>query len=194
MPGFGWGDWFAHCALARRLSTKMRFQCAQVCSCLTPVYPNAFPMCPDAVSHDTGRSKCISHVLRCALARRPSAQMRLHVLRCALARHPPIQSRFICVQMRSRLTLVDPNALPVWLDALSLDACRFKYVTYVLRCVLARRPSIHLRSLCAQMRSCSTPVNQNCVLGADEYLLVLVKVYVWQSQPKSSQSGPVPAG
>ena len=38
------------CALARRLSAQMRFRCAQMCSRSTPVDPNAFPMCSDALS------------------------------------------------------------------------------------------------------------------------------------------------
>ena len=64
------------CALARRSSIQMLYRCAQMCSRSTPVCPNAFPMCSHALSLDARRSRCVSHVLRCALARRPSIQMR----------------------------------------------------------------------------------------------------------------------
>ena len=49
---------------------------AQMRSRSTPVDPNAFPMCSDALSLDPRRSKRVSYVLKCALARRPSIQMR----------------------------------------------------------------------------------------------------------------------
>ena len=44
---------------------------------------------------------------------------------------------------------------------LSLDARRSKCVSYMFKCVLARRLSIQMRFLCAQMCSRSTPVNLN---------------------------------
>ena len=40
-----------------------------ICSRSTPVCPNAFPMCSDALSLDARRSKCVAHVLRCVLKR-----------------------------------------------------------------------------------------------------------------------------
>ena len=82
------------CALARRLSTQMRLLCAQMCSRSTPVEPNAFPRCADALSLDACRSKCTPYVFRCALAVRLSTQM-----------------RFQCAQMSSRPTPAYPNAL-----------------------------------------------------------------------------------
>ena len=86
-------------ALARRLSFQMRFQCAQMSSRSTLVDPNDFPKSSDALSLDAGRSKCVSDVLRGALARRLSIQM-----------------RFRCAQISSRSTLVGPNELPKWSD------------------------------------------------------------------------------
>ena len=66
---------------------------------------------------DACRSKCVSYVLRCVLARRSSIQM-----------------RFLCAQMRSRSTPVDPNAFPLCSIMLSLDACRPKGDSYVVKC------------------------------------------------------------
>ena len=83
-----------------------------ICCGSTPVAPNAFPMFSDALSLDARRSKCIPYVLRCALARRLSIQM-----------------HSICAQMRSRSTLVDPNAFPMCSNELSPDACRSKCVS-----------------------------------------------------------------
>ena len=93
----------------------------------TPADPNPFPMCSDALSLDACQSMCVSYVLKCALARRPSIKMR-----CAYA------------QMRFRSTPVDPNAFPMCSDALSLDACRSKCVFGVLKCALARCLSIQM--------------------------------------------------
>ena len=56
-------------------------------------------------------------------------------------------------------TLVDPNAFPMFSNALSLDARRSKCIPYVLRCALARRLSIQMHSLRALMRSCSRLVD-----------------------------------
>ena len=95
------------CALARRLSIQMRVRCVEKRSRSTPAGPNAFPMCSDALSLDTRQSKCISCVVRCALARRPSIQM-----------------HFLCGQMRSRSTPADPNAFHKCSYALSLGARR----------------------------------------------------------------------
>ena len=52
----------------------------------------------------------------------------------------------------------------------SLDACRFKCVSYVLRCLLARRLSTKMRFLCAQMRSRLTPVYPNAFSFGNVYL------------------------
>ena len=91
------------CVLARRLSIQMRFLCAQMSSRSTPVNQNVFLMCSDVFSLDACRPKCLSHVLKCALARRLSTKM-----------------RFLCAQMRSRLTPVYPHAFSfgnVYLDS-----------------------------------------------------------------------------
>ena len=80
-------------ALARRVSVQMPFPYAQMCSHTTPVYPNASPMCSDALSLDACRSKCIAEVFRCDLARRFSIQMRY-------------------AETSSRLTLVLPHEFP----------------------------------------------------------------------------------
>ena len=109
------------CALARRLSIQMHLLCAQRRSRSTPIDPNAFPVCSNVLSLDACRSKCVSNVLKCALARRLSIQM-----------HLP------CARMRSPSTPVDPNAFPVCSDVLSLDACRSKCISYVLRCAFKR--------------------------------------------------------
>ena len=79
----------------------------------------------------------------------------------AVARHLSIQMRFPRSQMRSRSTLVGPNAFPMCSDVLSLDTRRSKFVSYVLTCALARRSSFQMRLLCAQMRSRSTPIDPN---------------------------------
>ena len=72
-------------ALARRLSIQIRFLCAQTCSRSTFVDPNAFSICSNVFSLDASRSKCVSYVPRCVLARPLSTQM------C-----------FLCAQARSR--------------------------------------------------------------------------------------------
>ena len=124
------------CALARRPSINLRFLCAQMRSRSTPVSPNALRICSNALSLDARLSKCVSYVLRFALAQRPSIKM-----------------RFRCAQMRSRSTPAYLNAFPMCSDALSHDACLSKCVSYVLRCALARRPSIQICFQCAQMCS-----------------------------------------
>ena len=75
------------CALARQLSIQMRFRCAQMSSRSTPVQPNEIPKCLNALSLDAGRSKCLSDVIRRALARCLSIQM-----------------PFLCCQMHSSST------------------------------------------------------------------------------------------
>ena len=95
------------CVLARRLSIQML---------------------KNVLSLDACRPKCVSYVLKCALARRLS-----------------IKTRFLYDQMRSRSTPVNPNAFPMCSNVLSLDACKSKCVSYVLKCVLARSLSIQMR-------------------------------------------------
>ena len=80
---------------------------------------------------------------------------------CRLARRLSIQMRVQCVEMRSRSTPTDPNAFPKCSGALSLDVRKSKCVFYMPKCSLARRESIQMRVLCAQMRSRSTPVDPN---------------------------------
>ena len=110
----------------------------------TLVDPNAFPTCPDALSLSACRSKCISHTLRCALARRP-----------------PIRVHAREVQTRSRSALVNPNASPLCLDALSLDERRPKRVSYVSGCALTRRLSIRMRFRYARIRARLSPASPN---------------------------------
>ena len=93
-------------------------------------------MCSDVLSLDARRSICVSYVLR-----------------CALARHPSVQMRCVYAQMRFRSTPVYPNAFPMCSDSLSLNARRSKCVSDVIKCALARRLSIQMHFLCAQMRS-----------------------------------------
>ena len=57
-------------------------------------------------------------------------------LRCALVRRPPIQMRFLCTQMRSRLTPADPNAFPMCSDVLWLDACQSKCDSWIIVLVI----------------------------------------------------------
>ena len=104
-----------------RSDRASRLLCAQMRSHWTPVDQNACSMCSDALSLDARQSKCVSYVLRCALARRL-----------------PIHMRFIYAQMRSRSTPVYPFAFPMCSDVLSLDACLSKCISYVLRCALKR--------------------------------------------------------
>ena len=96
-------------ALDRHLPTQMHFLNIDMRSRSTPGDPNAFLTLSNALSLDARRAKCISGVLKNALARRPSIQM-----------------RFRSVEMSSRSTPVDPNAFPIRANALSLDACRSK--------------------------------------------------------------------
>ena len=53
---------------------------------------------------------------------------------------------------------------------LSLDAHHSKCVFYMLKCALARRPSINMRFLCAQRYSRSTTVNPNAFSFGKVYL------------------------
>ena len=105
-------------ALARRLPIKINFRSVETRSRSTPADPNAFPTRSDAFSLDARRPKCILGMLKYALARCLSIQMRLR-----------------SVETRSRSTLVDPNAFPIFSNALSLDACRSKCL------VLAKCPT-----------------------------------------------------
>ena len=75
-----------------------------MCSRPTLVDRNAFPMCSDALPLDARQTKCIFYMLKCALARRPSIQM-----------------RFLCAQMYSRSTLANLNVFSVCLDVLHFD-------------------------------------------------------------------------
>ena len=112
-------------ALAWRLSIKMPFRYAQTRSRFTLVVPNAFLECWDALLFDACRSKRFSDTRRCALARRLSIQM-----------------LFWYAEMRSGSAPVNQNAFPICSDAFSLDACRPRCISGVLRCALARRLSI----------------------------------------------------
>ena len=86
----------------------------------------------------------------------------------ALARRPPIQMRVLCPQMRFRSTPADASACPMCSDALSLDGCRSTCVSCVLRCALARRLSVQMSFLRAQMRSRLALVDPNaCPVCSD---------------------------
>ena len=116
------------CVFVRRLSIQTRFMHAGVRSRSTHTDPNAFPTCLNALSLNTRRSKHFFRMLKCALARPQSVQMRFLLLKqvlsldayqskrifrmpkCALARPPPIQMRCTCAQVCSRCTPVAPNA------------------------------------------------------------------------------------
>ena len=65
------------------LEVGMHLLYSQMCSRSTPVDPNAFSTCSSVLSLDARRSKCVSHVLKCALARRLSIEMRFLCLKCA---------------------------------------------------------------------------------------------------------------
>ena len=145
--------WWFRCALVRRPPIQMRFLCTQMRSRSTPADPNAFPLCSGALWLDACRSKCDSCVVRCALARRLSIQM-----------------RFLCGQMCFRLALVNPNVFLKCSDVLSLCACRSEFVSYVFRCALARRLSIKMCFLCGQMCFRSTPVYQNAFAMCSDVL------------------------
>ena len=120
--------------------------------------PHASQMCSKSLSLDARRSNCASEMLISEFivhsyllsfdARRSKCLS--YFLRCALARHLSIQMRVLWVRVRSRSTLVYPNALPVWSDALLSDTCRSKCVFYFARCALARRLSIQMRFLYGQ--------------------------------------------
>ena len=71
-----------------------------------------------------------------------------------------------------RSTPADPNAFPVCSKVLSLDDCRFKSVFYVLKRALARRSSIQMCFLYAQMCARSTRVDPNaCPMCPDAFSL-----------------------
>ena len=79
--------------------------------------PHASPICSKAFSLDARRSNCASGLFRFIFviwsnvlsldARRSKCVF--HMLRCALARRPSIQMRFSCAQKCSRSTTVDLN-------------------------------------------------------------------------------------
>ena len=98
--------------------------------------------------------------------------------------------RFRSLDMRSRLTPVDPNAFPIRSYAFSRDARRPKCMLGVLKYALAQRPSIQMHFRNVEMRSVSTPVDPNafpilsyafsldarrpkCILGVLKYALAL---------------------
>ena len=81
--------------------------------------------------------------------------------KCALARRPSIQMRVVCVQMCSRTTLVDRNAFPMCSNALSLGARQSKCVSYMPNGGLARHPSTQRRLQGAQMCSRSALADLN---------------------------------
>ena len=110
------------CTLDRRPSIQMRLQCAQMRSRSTLVDPNAFPMCSDVLSHDVCQSKCVSCLLRCALARRTLIQIHFCVFRCAIARRLSIKMHILYAEMHSRSLLVNRNAFSVRSKVFSLDA------------------------------------------------------------------------
>ena len=107
--GFLWAFDTFKCAPARRLSSQMHFGVAEIRFRSTLVNPNAFLTLSSALALGACQAKCFSGMLKCALAWRPSIQMRLR-----------------SADMRSRSTLDDPNAFPIRSNALSLDACRSK--------------------------------------------------------------------
>ena len=97
------------CAFTRRLPIQLRFPYAQMCFRSTAVNPNAFSMCSSVLSPDICRSKRVFYMLKCALARRSS-----------------IQTRFLCSQMCSRWTLLDPNAFIFGKVYLDLSMAHFR--------------------------------------------------------------------
>ena len=99
---------------------------AQMCSRSTLVCPNAFALCSNELLLDACRSKCLSDMLRRALALRLSSRM-----------------HFWSVEMRSCSMPVDPNAFRIRVDALSHDACQSKCFSDTLKCALARRLLTH---------------------------------------------------
>ena len=122
------------------------------------------------------RSKCVSFMLNCAFAVRLSIQM---------------HARY--VQVRSRLTPVDPNVFPSCSIVLSSDACRskcmfgmFKYVlgaslskciSYMFNCFLVRRLPILMRFRYPKMHSRPTAVDPHGMhwLGLAEAPQLLLK-------------------
>ena len=94
-------SYVVRCAFARRLSIKMRFLCVQMCSRSTPVYPNAFPMLSVVLSLDACRSKCVSYVFRCALARRPPIKMRFPCVQKLWEGAPGFENGLIRIWTRS---------------------------------------------------------------------------------------------
>ena len=92
----------------RLLSSETQFSMTLVDRIVFPNCSIRFSLCSNLLSLDARRSKCIFYMLKCALARRESIQMRV-----------------LCAQMRSRSTPVDPNVFSMCSCALSLDACRW---------------------------------------------------------------------
>ena len=75
----------------------------------------------DALSLEACQSKCVSDMLKCALARRLFIQTRFLMVRCARVQCWSIKMRFRHAQMLSRSTLFFPNPSPMRSGALSLD-------------------------------------------------------------------------
>ena len=67
-------------ALARRMPSQMHFRTTEMRSRSTPVDPNAFPECRNALSLDACQPKRLSDTIKYALARRLSIKMRSHTL------------------------------------------------------------------------------------------------------------------
>ena len=85
---------------------------------------------------DACRFKCVSYVLRCALARRSSIQMHSYVLRFALAQRLPAKMHFGSAEIRSRALMA-----PKWADSASgTNRIKQKVVSQIwFLCVLSLR-------------------------------------------------------
>ena len=134
-------------ALDRHPSTQIHFRNIEMRSRSTPGDPNAFLIHSNALPLDACRPKCISGMLKYALARRLSIQklnLTSDTFKFALARR-------LSTQMQFGIAKDTPN----------LGARRSKRVSGMSKCALARRPSIQTRFRYAQTRSRSTPVDPN---------------------------------
>ena len=89
-----------------------------------------------------------------------------------------------CVQFHSCSTPVDPNAFPKCSNVFSLNACRSKCVSDVLMCVLARRLSIQMRFLYAQM--CSRSGTSDVYFSKHEFYdsraLIFLSMFVFKER------------
>ena len=124
-------------------------------------------------------SQMLFNMIECAFARRPSIQMcflcaqmcsrsmpndsnaYLSCANNAFARCLSLHMHFLYVEIWFRSTPADPNAFPLCSNVLSPDACRSKCMSCVLRCAIARRPSIQMCFLCAHMRSRPFQISMN---------------------------------